>query len=74
MGGRNQRDDALDPVVGPDEHPVEHVYSFWYNRRPTGHEARTQENYEKNIKNLGSFASVCGVKGVYGSILLMREC
>merc|ERR1712137_695540 len=47
-----------DPPVGEGEHPLEHVYSFWYNRRPTGQEARAQENYEKNIRKIGTFSTI----------------
>eukprot|EP01097_Dermamoeba_algensis_P001080 TRINITY_DN1409_c0_g1_i1.p1 TRINITY_DN1409_c0_g1~~TRINITY_DN1409_c0_g1_i1.p1 ORF type:complete len:202 (-),score=29.04 TRINITY_DN1409_c0_g1_i1:129-734(-) len=37
-------------------HKLQYKYSFWFNRRVHG--ARTQENYEKNIKYLGSFETV----------------
>eukprot|EP01113_Clastostelium_recurvatum_P017659 TRINITY_DN2081_c0_g1_i1.p1 TRINITY_DN2081_c0_g1~~TRINITY_DN2081_c0_g1_i1.p1 ORF type:complete len:275 (-),score=81.22 TRINITY_DN2081_c0_g1_i1:47-871(-) len=37
-------------------HPLQYDYTLWFNRRVQG--ARTQENYEKNIKKIGSFATV----------------
>jgi len=39
-----------------DKHPLQFGYSIWFNRRVQG--ARTQENYEKNIKKVGSFSTV----------------
>jgi len=38
------------------KHPLTFRYVVWFNRRVHG--ARTQENYEKNIKRIGSFATV----------------
>jgi translation initiation factor 4E len=38
------------------KHPLQYTYSIWFNRRVQG--ARTQENYEKNIKKVGTFSSV----------------
>mmetsp|Transcript_35201 Transcript_35201/g.60281 ORF Transcript_35201/g.60281 Transcript_35201/m.60281 type:complete len:204 (-) Transcript_35201:34-645(-) len=61
--------ESPDPTIPPGEHPVEHVYSFWYNRRPTGQEARTQENYEKNIKKLGTFATIEQFWSVYNHMV-----
>lgn len=37
-------------------HPTQYSYTFWFNRRLQG--VRTQENYEKNIKKIGTFRSV----------------
>lgn len=45
-----------EPKPGPDDHLLQHSYSFWFNRRVQG--ARTQENYEKNIKRVATFSSV----------------
>jgi len=51
----NQEDsDVEDDLTG--KHPLQFRYVLWFNRRVQG--ARTQENYEKNIKKVGSFASV----------------
>jgi hypothetical protein len=50
--------DEPDPLVREGDHPLEHVYTFWYTRRPTGQEARAQANYEKNIRKIGTFAAV----------------
>jgi len=41
---------------GTPKHPLQYTYCLWFNRRVQG--ARTQENYEKNIKKVGTFASV----------------
>lgn len=38
-------------------HELQFTYSLWFNRRVQG--ARTQENYEKNIKKVGTFTTVC---------------
>lgn len=45
-------------VPGPGEHPLQYNYTFWYSRRTPGRPASTQ-SYEQNIKQIGSFASVC---------------
>jgi len=51
----NQEDsDVEDDLTG--KHALQYRYVLWFNRRVQG--ARTQENYEKNIKKVGSFASV----------------
>lgn len=39
------------------EDKLQFTYTLWFNRRVQG--ARTQENYEKNIKKVGSFSTVC---------------
>eukprot|EP00295_Goniomonas_pacifica_P037226 CAMPEP_0175976820 /NCGR_PEP_ID=MMETSP0108-20121206/44732_1 /TAXON_ID=195067 ORGANISM="Goniomonas pacifica, Strain CCMP1869" /NCGR_SAMPLE_ID=MMETSP0108 /ASSEMBLY_ACC=CAM_ASM_000204 /LENGTH=214 /DNA_ID=CAMNT_0017306761 /DNA_START=17 /DNA_END=661 /DNA_ORIENTATION=- len=41
--------------VPPDEHPLTFGYCFWFMRRTPG--SRTQDNYEKNIRKIGSFFS-----------------
>jgi hypothetical protein len=38
------------------EHKLENEWSFWFLRRVQG--AKSQENYEKNIKKIASFSSV----------------
>ena len=43
---------------GEGEHPLQFRWTFWFNKRLQG--ARTQENYEKNIKRVATFASVRG--------------
>lgn len=45
-------------VPGAGEHPLQYNYTFWYSRRTPGRPASTQ-SYEQNIKQIGSFASVC---------------
>ncbi|XP_078474263.1 eukaryotic translation initiation factor 4E type 2 isoform X5 [Lampetra planeri] len=44
-------------VPGPGEHPLQYNYSLWFSRRTPGRQASTQ-NYEQNIKHIGTFASV----------------
>lgn len=44
-----------------EDHKLEHTYCFWYNKRPTGQDARTKENYEKNIRKIGTFCTVGGI-------------
>uniref|UniRef100_A0A8C4QUH3 Eukaryotic translation initiation factor 4E type 2 n=1 Tax=Eptatretus burgeri TaxID=7764 RepID=A0A8C4QUH3_EPTBU len=44
-------------VVAPEEHPLQYHYSLWFSRRTPGRQASSQ-NYEQNIKCIGSFASV----------------
>lgn len=42
--------------VGPDEHPLQYPYCFWYSKRPPG---RTDpSSFEKNIKVVSTFVSV----------------
>lgn len=41
---------------GTPKHPLQYTYCLWFNRRVQG--ARTQENYEKNIKKVGTFSTV----------------
>uniref|UniRef100_A0A8C4QWP0 Eukaryotic translation initiation factor 4E family member 2 n=1 Tax=Eptatretus burgeri TaxID=7764 RepID=A0A8C4QWP0_EPTBU len=43
-------------VVAPEEHPLQYHYSLWFSRRTPGRQASSQ-NYEQNIKCIGSFAS-----------------
>jgi hypothetical protein len=54
--------------IGPTEHPTQHTWSFWYVRRVQG--SRSQENYEKNVKKVGSFASVSFVSIICTTFLL----
>ena len=53
-------EDEPDLPIGENEHPLEHVYCFWYNRKLQGEPARAQETYEKSIKKIGTFNSVGG--------------
>ena len=41
---------------GPDEHPLQYSYTFWFSRRSPG-KASTQ-SYDQNLKKIGAFASV----------------
>jgi len=41
---------------GPDEHPLQYSYTFWFSRRNPG-KASTQ-TYDQNLKKIGAFASV----------------
>lgn len=42
---------------GPDEHPLQYTYCFWFSKRPPGknHDTAT---FEKNMKVAGTFSSV----------------
>ena len=44
------------PADFAESHPLKDGWTFWYNQRMSG--ARTPENYEKHIKNIGTFRSV----------------
>lgn len=60
---KTETDAVKDPenVNGQDperkQSQLQYTYTLWFNRRVQG--ARTQENYEKNIKKIGSFSTVC---------------
>jgi len=41
---------------GPDEHPLQFTYVFWYSRRSTG--KVSQLSFDQNLKKIGAFASV----------------
>ncbi|XP_068130043.1 eukaryotic translation initiation factor 4E type 2-like isoform X2 [Hyperolius riggenbachi] len=56
-------EDALDSVpkskeisIPPGEHPLQFRYTFWYSRRTPSRPASTQ-NYEQNIRHLGTVAT-----------------
>ncbi|XP_043933018.1 eukaryotic translation initiation factor 4E type 2 isoform X2 [Protopterus annectens] len=44
-------------IPGTGEHPLQYNYTFWYSRRTPTRPASTQ-NYEQNIKQIGTVASV----------------
>jgi hypothetical protein len=46
---------AMKDWVDDGAHRLSSGYTFWFMKRSS---ARTQESYEKNIKNLGTFRSV----------------
>jgi translation initiation factor 4E len=43
--------------AGPGEHPIQFVYTFWFSRRSPGKQTSAQ-NYDQNLKKVGTFASV----------------
>lgn len=43
--------------LGPEEHPLQHTYTFWYSKRTPG--KLSSQFYDQNLKRIGSFASVC---------------
>lgn len=45
---------------GPDEHPLQYTYVFWYSRRTPG--KATLQSFDQNLKKIGAFASVCCLK------------
>jgi len=49
------------------EHPLEHSWSFWFLRRVQG--AKSQDNYEKNVKKIATLSSVEGFWGYYNHLL-----
>jgi len=42
---------------GPNEHPLQFNYTFWFSRRSPGKQSSTQ-SYDQNLKKVGVFASV----------------
>ena len=42
--------------LGPEEHPLQHTYTFWYSKRTPG--KLSSQFYDQNLKKIGSFASV----------------
>ncbi|XP_077356304.1 eukaryotic translation initiation factor 4E family member 2 related sequence 1 [Festucalex cinctus] len=46
---------TVSPAAG--EHPLQYNYTFWYSRRTQSRPASTQ-NYEQNIRRIGTVASV----------------
>jgi translation initiation factor 4E len=41
---------------GPDEHPLQYNYAFWFSRRTQG--KASVQSYDQNLKKIGTFASV----------------
>jgi hypothetical protein len=62
--------------VAAGHHRTQYPWTFWFNRRIQG--ARTQENYEKNIKKVGTFQTVrergAGRAAGRGRMPLWRHC
>lgn len=54
----NQRLFFQDVEPGPGEHRLQFKYCFWYSRKAPGKTASAQ-NYDQNLKKVGTFASVC---------------
>lgn len=50
------RKDVESVKPGPDEHPLQYNYSFWFSRRTQGKASIT--SYDQNLKKIGAFASV----------------
>ncbi|KAG8544332.1 hypothetical protein GDO81_022675 [Engystomops pustulosus] len=55
-------------VVLPGEHPLQYRYTFWYSRRTPSRPASTQ-NYEQNIRQFGTVASVEQFWRVYSHLV-----
>ncbi|XP_049617833.1 eukaryotic translation initiation factor 4E type 2 [Syngnathus scovelli] len=55
VSNNNSRGKTVSP--GPGEHPLQYNYTFWYSRRSPSRPASTQ-NYEQNIRRIGTVASV----------------
>jgi len=79
LGGLNLKDDDrerntkpqdlvdIDAIPETEKHPIKFEYVMWFNRRLQG--ARTQENYEKNIKKIGSFKTIEDFWSYYGHLV-----
>eukprot|EP01114_Cavostelium_apophysatum_P020038 TRINITY_DN660_c0_g2_i1.p1 TRINITY_DN660_c0_g2~~TRINITY_DN660_c0_g2_i1.p1 ORF type:complete len:293 (-),score=34.24 TRINITY_DN660_c0_g2_i1:2-808(-) len=67
MMGSSMIDTQIPISIGENEHQLQHRWSFWFLRRVQG--ARTQDNYEQNVKNVGSFATVEGFWNYYNHML-----
>jgi translation initiation factor 4E len=55
---KGNKSEEIIPSVkpGPDEHPLQYSYVFWYSRRSSG--KTSQQTYDQNLKKIGTFASV----------------
>jgi len=49
------------------EHALQNTWTFWYLKKGQG--ARTQENYERNIKPIGAFSTVEGLWHFYNHLI-----
>jgi translation initiation factor 4E len=59
MNGKPDESASLSHVViGPNEHPLQYHYCFWFSRRGQGTKGSASTNYEQNMKLLGTFGSV----------------
>ncbi len=59
LSSSNTSDTNSNWVVEPVQagHPLQHQWAFWFLRRIQG--LKSQESYEKNIKKIGTFSTVC---------------
>ncbi|KAM8972613.1 eukaryotic translation initiation factor 4E type 2-like [Pelodytes ibericus] len=57
-----------DVSVAPGEHPLQYRYTFWYSRRTPSRPASTH-NYEQNIRQFGTVASVEQFWRIYSHIV-----
>ncbi|CAH2272675.1 eukaryotic translation initiation factor 4E type 2-like [Pelobates cultripes] len=70
----NSEDDSTSPsknkeiIVAPGEHPLQYKYTFWYSRRTPSRPASTH-NYEQNIRQFGTVASVEQFWRIYSHIV-----
>ncbi|KAE8620463.1 hypothetical protein XENTR_v10010264 [Xenopus tropicalis] len=55
-------------MVPPGEHPLQYKYTFWYSRRTPSRPASTH-NYEQNIRQFGTVASVEQFWRIYSHIV-----
>ncbi|KAM4748224.1 eukaryotic translation initiation factor 4E type 2-like [Rhinophrynus dorsalis] len=55
-------------AVAPGEHPLQYRYTFWYSRRTPSRPASTH-NYEQNIRQFGTVASVEQFWRIYSHII-----
>ena len=64
-----------DVQPGSDEHPLQFKYTFWFSRRTPGKQTSSQ-NYDQNLKRIGTFASVSSLlplTPVFALIFFLRE-
>ena len=67
----NNHDPVLFTKPGPDEHPLQFNYTFWFSRRSPG-KATSSQNYDQNLKQVSTFASVEQFWKYYSH--MMRPC
>eukprot|EP01116_Phalansterium_solitarium_P022784 TRINITY_DN7656_c0_g1_i2.p1 TRINITY_DN7656_c0_g1~~TRINITY_DN7656_c0_g1_i2.p1 ORF type:complete len:523 (-),score=99.77 TRINITY_DN7656_c0_g1_i2:248-1816(-) len=57
--------------LAPGEHPLQHVWSFWYFRKPPGE--RSADSYERNIQSVGCFNTIEGFWRYYSHLVRPSE-
>jgi translation initiation factor 4E len=60
-----KHEEKLAATIAAGHHPLECPYTFWFHRRAG---ARNAENYERNIKKIGSFRTVEEFWAIYSHL------